>query len=89
MEGNTIDKRGFGGAVLMDLSKAFDTINRNLSIAKSYAYGFEKQALKLKSYLPNRWHRTKINNEFSSGLELLLGAPQGSILWPILFNDVK
>ena len=83
----TLDKRGFGGAVLMDLSKAFGKINHDLLIAKLYAYGFEKQPFTLiKSYLSNRWHKTKINNEFSSWLELLLGVPQGSILGPILFN---
>ena len=35
-----LDKKGFGGAVLMDLSKAFDTIKHDLLIGKLYAYGF-------------------------------------------------
>ena len=48
------DKGGFGGAVLMDLSKAFETISHDLLIAKLHAYGFDKSALKLiKSYLSN------------------------------------
>ena len=52
----------------MDLSKAFETINHDLLlIAKLDAYGFDKAALKLmKSYLTNRWQRTKINTSFSS-----------------------
>ena len=50
-----LDKKGFGGAVLMDLSKAFDTIKHDLLIAKLYAYGFSKESLKLlHSYLSNR-----------------------------------
>ena len=38
------------------------------------------------SYLNNRWHRTKINNTFSTWKELLTGVPQGSILGPLLFD---
>ena len=58
----SVDNKGFAGGVLMDLSKAFDTINHQLLIAKLYAYGFNKDALQLiLSYLNNRWHRTKIN----------------------------
>ena len=39
----------------MDLSKAFDTLNHDLLIAKSHAYGFSKDSLQLiKSYLTNR-----------------------------------
>ena len=34
-----LDKKGFSGAVLMDLSKTFDTINHELLIAKLDAYG--------------------------------------------------
>ena len=83
----SLDKNGFGGAILMDLSKAFDTLNHDLLIAKLHAYGFSKEALKLiKSYLTNRWQRTKINNSYSSWAELLQGVPQGSILGPLLFN---
>ena len=71
----SLDNKGFGGAILMGLSKAFDT------------YGFSKTALRLiKSYLMNRWQRTKINNSYISWIELLLAVPQGSILGPLLFN---
>ena len=51
-----IDKGGYGGGVLMDLSKAFDTLDHDLLIAKLHAYGFSKSALKfIKSYLSDRW----------------------------------
>ena len=83
----TLDKQGFAGALLMDLSKAFDTLNHDLLLAKLHAYGLSKNALALvKSYLTNRWQRTKINTSFSSWTELLLGVPQGSVLGPLLFN---
>lgn len=83
-----LDKKGgIAGAILMDLSKAFDTINHELLIAKLEAYGFDQSALAiLLSYLRERWHRTKINTTFSTWLEILSGVPQGSILGPILFN---
>ena len=48
----------------MDLSKSFDTIKHDLSIAKRYAYGFSKDSLELLySYVSNRWYRTKINKK--------------------------
>ena len=35
-----LDNKGYGGAILMDLSKVFDTINHNLLIAKLHVCGF-------------------------------------------------
>ena len=82
-----LDKNGHAGAVLMDLSKAFDTINHELLIAKLGAYGFNNNALKIIfNYLSDRRQRTKINTSFSTWSELLMGVPQGSVLGPFLFN---
>ena len=68
----------------MDLSKAFDTIKHDLLIAKMNVYGFNKQSLKiLHDYLSNRWHRTKINKQYSSWQELIQRVPQGSVLGPL------
>ena len=83
----SLDNKGYAGGILMDLSKAFDTINHQLLIAKLHAYGFDKSALTLMlSYLSNRWQRPKINLCFSSWSELVQGVPQGSVLGPLLFN---
>ena len=82
-----MDNKGYGGAILMDLSKAFDTLNHELLIAKLNAYGFSHSSLKLLfSYLTDRWQRTKINYTYSSWTEIIQGVPQGSILGPLLFN---
>ena len=71
----------------MDLSKAFDTINHELLVAKLHAYGFDKNSLRvIFSYLTDRWQHVKINTTLSSWTELFQGVPQGSVLGPILFN---
>ena len=82
-----LENKEFAGAVLMDLSKAFDTINHDLLIAKLHAFDFSSDTLKfLYSYLNNRLHRNKINQKFSSWKELSQGVPQGSALGLLLFN---
>ena len=58
----------------MDLLKAFDTINHELLIAKLYAYGFSKDALKLIfNYMSDRWQKCKINNLLVAGLHYCKG----------------
>ena len=83
----TLDNRGFVGAVLMDLTKAFDCLNHELLLTKLNACGFGKNSIKIvHSYLVGRRQRVKINDSFSSWKEMKLGVPQGSVLGPLLFN---
>ena len=83
----TLGKGEYISALFLDLSKAFDTINHYLLIAKLKAYGFSKEALKLmKSYLKNRKQKVQIDNKFSSERDVIVGVPQGSIDGPLLFN---
>ena len=84
-----LDKHQIIGAMMLDLSKAFDCLPHKLLLAKLEAYGFDNNACNLiKSYLENRHQRVKIGSARSSWLQLIKGVPQGSILGPILFNIV-
>ena len=44
---DSLDKGWYAGAMLMDLSKTFDTIDHKLLIAKLHAYGLNKSSLLL------------------------------------------
>ena len=83
----SIDKGHQFGALLTDLSKAFDCIDHKLLIAKLYSDGISISSINLlSSYLSNRKQRIKINDCFSLRHEIEYGVPQGSILGPLLFN---
>ena len=71
----------------MDLSKAFETLNHSLLLAKLKAYDLESTALKqMGNYLTGRFQRTKVSNRYSSSSEIIAGVPKESILGPLLFN---
>ena len=72
--------------ILIDLQKAFDTINHEILIKKMECLGFSKGVtLWFKSYLSNRKFKVNLNQIFSEPGNLLCGVPQGSILGPLLF----
>ena len=73
----------------MGPSKAFDTINNDLLLAKLKTNGFSHNALAfMLSYLKNRSLRVNINGNFSTWEEIIAGVPKGSILGPLLFNTL-
>ena len=82
-----VDQGRIFGALLTDLSKAFDYLPHDIIIAKLNAYGSDMKALNfIYDYLRNRKQRTNIDNANSSWQKILYGVPQGSILGPLLFN---
>ena len=82
-----VDNGNVFGALLTDLSKAFDCLPHDLIIAKLNSYGFNLTALNLiHNYLTKRKQRTKINHSYSAWEDILFGVPQGSILGPFVFN---
>ena len=82
-----LDKDGLGGALLTDLSKAFDCIKHDLLIPELAAYGFDSHSLSFVfSCLNEREQRTKLHNSCSPYANIACGFPQESILAPLLLN---
>ena len=71
------------GMILIDLQKAFDTINHGTLLKKLYAIGFSKHWFW--SYLINRKFLVNLGNVFSQLACVSSGVLQGSILGPLLF----
>ena len=71
----SLDNKSYGGAVLMNLSKAFVTLNHDLLIAQLHAYDIKTLKL-LHSYLKKMCQRTKLNSSFSTRSGLLQGVSQ-------------
>ena len=71
-----LDQNKIIGAVLLDLSEAFNCIHYDILIAKLNTYGFDRKALKLiYSYLKGRKQSVRIQNIYRSFFELLAGVP--------------
>ena len=73
--------------VFIDLSKAFDTLNHKIFLKKLSHYGIKSKSLDwFTCYLSNRKQSTGYNfNSKSTLLDIVSGAPQGSILGPLVF----
>ena len=73
-------------AIFVDLSKAFDTCNKRIILAKLKSLGVRNTELNFfEDYLTNRRQRVKVGNSLSYWLNIDIGVPQGSILGPLLF----
>ena len=74
------------GMILIDLQKAFDTIDHDILIKKMPYFGFSNNCVNwFNSYITNRTFQVNIEDKFSSSANLTCGVPQGSILGPLLF----
>ena len=74
------------GAVLLDLSAAFDLVSPDILLRKLEIYGLKQDFLTwIKSYLCHRYQCVWIDHTMSESLQCEVGVPQGSNLGPLFF----
>ena len=84
---DAMDRNELTAAVILDLSKAFDSIEHSLLFKKLHSLGVSRKAVDwFKSYLSDRSQSVRIGHILSEGRVITHGIPQGSILGPALFS---
>ena len=82
-----IDDKKLTACVLLDMSKAFDSVDHQILLRKIQSVGASSSALKwFNSHLTNRYQVVRIHSPVSNPLPVECGVPRGSILAPLLFS---
>ena len=81
-----MDRKMFNLVVLLDLKKAFDTIDHSILLSKLELYGITGNALSMiRSYSSGRNQKCQLGDKMSTARRIECGIPQGSILGPLFF----
>ena len=80
------DEGKYTGAVFLDLTKPFHTVDHSILCTKLTYYGFQGSSYDLLcNYLAERQQRVLFHDDLSNWGATSIGVPQGSILGPLLF----
>ena len=86
---DNINNNQYTALLFLDLKKAFDTVNHEISINKMDHYGIRGTAKTLfTSVLTKRDQYVSINNVSFTTKPINCGVPQRSVLGPLLFTFI-
>ena len=89
----SLDQQSQVDILILDFSKAFDTVAHRRLLRKLNHYGVRGNAYKwITQWLLERRQRVVVDGETSSNEEVISGVPQGTVLGPLMFllyiNDI-
>ena len=82
-----VERGNFVHAVLLDLSKAFDSFSHQTLLKELQSLHFSPSAIPIKeSFLSGRLQQVFVDGVQSEWIELKQRVPQGAVLGPLFFN---